>query len=185
MNAKERYMVATTEDGRRKLMDFVQHKKLEQTFSRPSSTELERAQAADKAQRPDEEIIGAREEESDRGFPAPLNQEQAEYYRLVLERRKRQTQEEDQDLVPAASEPEGSVSAGDAMSSERAGALDETSSDKASFVTGVAGSVSSRADRQEVLVGSRQVGSRKERKKQNRSTCSGEVEERLRGAAAI
>ena len=93
---------------------------------------MERAEAVEKARRPDEEIIEARDEESDRGFPAPLKQgltaeEKAEYYRLVMERRKRQTQEEDQDLAPAASEPEGSASAGDAMSSERAGA--ETGSD--------------------------------------------------------
>ena len=61
LNAKERYMVAATEEERRKLMDFVTFKELEQPISRPSSTEVERAEAANQALRPDEEIIDARE----------------------------------------------------------------------------------------------------------------------------
>ena len=45
-------------------MDFVTSKELEQTISRPSSTEVEREEAANQALRPDEEIIEARERES-------------------------------------------------------------------------------------------------------------------------
>ena len=151
-------------------MDFVKFKELEQTISRPSSTEMERAEAANQALRPDEEILEAREKESDRGFPAPLNQdltaeEQAEFYRLVLEKRRQQIRE-DLDPSPNASEPEGSASVGDAMSSERACALDESGSDRMSFVTAMAGSASSVADRPAASAGSKQVGSRKERKKQ-------------------
>jgi hypothetical protein len=93
-------MVAATEEGRRKLMDFVTFKELEQPISRPSSTEVERAEAASQALRPDEEILEARERESDSGFPAPLNQgltaeEQAEFYKVVFERMRRKAQEED------------------------------------------------------------------------------------------
>ena len=90
VSATERYKVAMDEPGKRELMDFVQRKELEQNFSRPTSTELEREQAVSEAQRPDEEVIEAREAESDRGFPAPFNQdltaeEQAEFYKYVLE----------------------------------------------------------------------------------------------------
>ena len=87
MNARERYMVAATEAGRRELMDFVTYKELEQPISRPSSTEVERMEAAKQALRPDEEIFEAREKESDVGFPAPLNQgltaeEQTELFKI-------------------------------------------------------------------------------------------------------
>ena len=170
LNAKERYMVAFTNEGRRQLMDFVTQKELEQTLSRPSSTEMEREAAASQAMRPDEEILESRDEESDRGFPAPLNQdltaeEQAMFYKLVLEKRKSQIREEP-DLYPSASELEGSGSAGDAMSSERAEVLEDSGSDKMSFVTAMAGSASSVADRPVAAAGPERVGSRKERTKQ-------------------
>ena len=101
-------------------------------------------EATKQALRPDEEILEARDKESDVGFPSPLNQgltaeEQTELFKILLERRKQKSFEEAQDPSPAASEPEGSASAGDAMSSERAGASDDTGSDKMSFVTALAG----------------------------------------------
>ena len=128
-------------------------------------------EAASQALRPDEEVIEARERESDVGFPAPLNQgltaeEQTAFYKVVLEMMRRKAQEDDRDLAPAVSEPEGSASAGDAMSSERAEVSDETGSDKASFVIAMAGSLSSKAGGQEASSSSRLIDSRKERKKQ-------------------
>jgi hypothetical protein len=174
MNAKERYLVATTDAKRRELMDFVagrELKHLEQPILHPSTSVLERTEAAEQALRPDEEILEARDKESDVGFPSPLNQgltaeEQTELFKILLEKRKQKASAGAQDPSPVASEPEGSASAGDAMSSERAGVSDDTSSDKMSFVTATAGSLSLKAGDPEVLQGPKPVGSRKDRKKQ-------------------
>jgi hypothetical protein len=116
---------------------------------------LEREQAASAAQRPDEDVIESRAAESDKGFPAPFNQhltaeEQADIYMYVLDKRRQQALEEEQEAVPVPCETEVSVYADDAASSERASNSDETGSDRASFVTAVEGPASSRADRKKL-----------------------------------
>jgi hypothetical protein len=62
VNAKERYLVATTDAKRRELMDFVagrELERLEQPILHPSTSVLERTEAAEQALRPDEEILEA------------------------------------------------------------------------------------------------------------------------------
>ena len=128
------------------LRDFLQQRKLEQNLSRPSSQEVAE-QAAASAELSVEEVLDARDAESDRGVPAPSRcelsaEQQTELLRHMIAKNREMPQE-----ATRASDSSVRIAGEDAAASVRsAGGSAEHSSDAASFKT-AAGSWLSRRER--------------------------------------
>jgi hypothetical protein len=150
MSAKHRFMVAQDEQGKVELLDFVQHKRVEQGLSRPSSLEQDREQAANAAKLTDEEVLEARAAGSDTGVEAQLREhlsaeEQADVFRYVLERRRRREQEIEHPPPQVETGEEAGVE--DPASVVETGSSEDTCSDRMSFVSAVESAPSSRKDK--------------------------------------
>jgi Spy/CpxP family protein refolding chaperone len=111
---------------------------------------LEWEQAANAVKIPDEEVLEARAAESDKGFEAPFHQHltaegQAEVYKYVLEKRRKQAQQDERSSLPNEAGENADVK--DSVSAEKAGTSDDTGSDRVSFVSAVESASSSRKDK--------------------------------------
>ena len=73
-SASHRFLVARDEASKVALRDYIQQRQPEAGLSRPSSLEVAE-QAAQAAALPDEEVLKARDAESDKGIEAPSREE--------------------------------------------------------------------------------------------------------------
>ena len=131
------YKLAKDEATIVELRDFLQQCKLGQNLSRPSSQEVAE-QAAVAAELSVEEVLDARDAESDRGVPAPLRCElSAEQQTVLLRHMIAKDRERRQEATRASDSSVRLASEEDAASVRSAGRDAEHSSDAASFRTAV------------------------------------------------
>jgi len=147
-SASQRFLVARDEASQVALRDYIQQRQLEAGLSRPSSLEVAE-QATQAAALPDEEVLKARDAESDKGIEAPSREElsaeeQTELLRVMMERRK---QRDRQIARPPANLAAGELGGEDSSSARGAGSSDDACSDALSFVTAAGSAVPSRQER--------------------------------------
>lgn len=145
----QRFKIAVDDASIAELRDFVQRSKLGLNLTRPSSQEIAE-QAAAAAELSAEEVLEARDAESDVGVPAPSRcklsaEQQTELLRHMFEKQK----ELQQGATRASDSSVRSAGEGDAASERSAGSAAERFSDTMSFKSAVESQLSRQDKRQQ------------------------------------